>query len=85
MKFCYHDMFAVLLGDIGAYQAFHARQAYSDLKRAIQYATDGHCVNSIETQDKASAFIYKHGTRAARAYAKSIWRELKGEDDDKIR
>jgi hypothetical protein len=74
MKSYYHDMYAVLVGDLGAYKLFHERQAYSALCQAIQAVTDGHCVNSIETQDKAVNFLRKHGTRATRAYAKSLER-----------
>jgi len=74
MKSYYHDMYAVLVGDLGAYKMFHERQAYSALCEAIQADFDGHCVNSIETQEKACAFLNKHGTRAARAYAKALGR-----------
>ena len=74
MKSYYHDMYAVLLGDIDAYKVFHARQAYSALCQAIQAKTDGHCVNSIETQDKAAEFLRTHGTRATRAYVKALGR-----------
>lgn len=68
----YHNMYAVLVGDKGAYELFHQRQAWTALGELWQKRKDGRCISiSCEAQDWAAAFLNEHGTRTARRYIKA--------------
>jgi hypothetical protein len=64
-------MYAVLVGDKGAYELFHERQAWTALGRLWQERTDAGPAISLDAQDYACAFLRQHGTRTARRYIKA--------------
>jgi len=67
-------MMAVLLGGKGALAHRESRRVYLDLCYWFEKTTTDWVAISIVNQDRASQFLYKHGTRAARNYCKSLRR-----------
>jgi len=79
MQSAYHYMYRVLIGDKGAYEVFHQRQAYSFLCQELQELADpGRPAISIEVQDTACDFVRQHGTRVTKRYANALWRARQG-------
>lgn len=68
-------MFAVLLGGKGTFEHQHRRASYHELAQAIEDVTRGHCVIGIEAQQRAADFVYAHGPRTARRYARALRRQ----------